>query len=70
MSIQVDWVNDGHLADQALQNPHAQGSYDVLILDLGLPGLSGEAVLRRLRARDQRLPTLVLTAPGGADRPG
>lgn len=64
VAIQVEWVNDGHLADQALQTPNAQGDYDVLILDLGLPGLSGEAVLRRLRARDQRLPTLVLTARG------
>ena len=50
VAIQVEWVNDGYLADQALRKLHAQGDYDVLILDAGLPGLSGEAVLRRLRA--------------------
>lgn len=56
--IQVEWVNDGKLADLALRG----GGHDVLILDLGLPGLTGEEVLKRLRARDQRLPILVLTA--------
>jgi DNA-binding response OmpR family regulator len=56
--IQVEWVNDGKLADIALRN----ADYDVLVLDLGLPGFTGEEVLTRLRARDQRLPTLVLTA--------
>ena len=56
--IQVEWVNNGKLADVALRN----ADHDVLILDLGLPGLAGDEVLTRLRARDQRLPTLVLTA--------
>ncbi len=58
VGIQVEWVDDGRLADLALQ----RHDHDVLILDLGLPGLDGAAVLRRLRERDQRLPTLVLTA--------
>lgn len=58
LGIQVEWLNDGKLADVALRG----GSHDVLILDLGLPGLSGEELLVRLRARDQRLPILVLTA--------
>jgi DNA-binding response OmpR family regulator len=36
--------------------------FDLLILDLGLPGIDGLAVLRDIRARGQRLPTIVLTA--------
>ena len=46
VAIQVEWVNDGYLADQALRKLHAQGDYDVLILDAGLPGRSGEAAKR------------------------
>ena len=45
--IQVEWVNDGRLADRALQQ---HDNYDALVLDLGLPGLDGQAVLQRLRA--------------------
>jgi len=40
----------------------AQGSPDVLVLDLGLPGMDGLEVCRRLRATGSRLPVLVLTA--------
>jgi two-component system copper resistance phosphate regulon response regulator CusR len=36
--------------------------YDVIILDLMLPGLSGTEVLERLRKKDSRIPVLVLTA--------
>ena len=38
-----------------------------LVLDLGLPGLDGQAVLQRLRDRDQRLPALILTARDSLD---
>lgn len=54
----VDAVHDGVAADAALS---AQ-PFDLLILDLGLPNLTGQEVLRRLRARDSRLPVLILTA--------
>lgn len=54
----VDWRDDGRLVEQAL----AETDYDVLVLDLGLPGRSGTDVLRRLRGQDSRLPVLVLTA--------
>ncbi|HJQ25271.1 MAG TPA: response regulator transcription factor [Blastocatellia bacterium] len=37
-------------------------SYDLIILDLMLPGLSGTEVLRQLRRKDQTVPVLVLTA--------
>jgi two-component system, OmpR family, response regulator QseB len=36
--------------------------FDLLILDLGLPGKDGLAVLSELRARGQQLPTIILTA--------
>jgi DNA-binding response OmpR family regulator len=36
--------------------------FDLLILDLGLPGKDGFEVLNDLRARDQRMPTIILTA--------
>ena len=36
--------------------------FDLLVLDIGLPGQDGFAVLRTLRARGDRMPVLVLTA--------
>ena len=36
--------------------------FDLLILDIGLPGQDGFAVLRAIRARGERLPVLILTA--------
>jgi len=37
-------------------------TYDLIILDLMLPGLSGTEVLRQIRRRDQTVPVLMLTA--------
>ncbi|MEW6695596.1 Transcriptional regulatory protein tctD [Tepidimonas thermarum] len=55
----VDHVASGDEADAALM---AHDSFDLLILDLGLPRLSGLEVLKRLRARGAKLPVLILTA--------
>ena len=55
----VDHVASGDEADAALL---MRDSFDLLILDLGLPGMSGLDVLKRLRARGSRLPVLILTA--------
>lgn len=42
---------------------HAQsGQYDLLLLDIGLPGLDGFEVLRRIRLTDLHLPVIMLTA--------
>ena len=57
----VDWAPNGIDADAAL----LAVSYDLLILDLGLPKLSGLDVLKRLRARKSQLPVLILTALDG-----
>jgi len=54
----VDAVADGQLADRALQT----GTFDLLVLDLGLPGLDGADVLQRLRDRGVGIPVLVITA--------
>lgn len=56
--LTVDWVQDGKQAETAL----ATGSYDALVLDLGLPGLSGMELLRRTRASGKSVPVLILTA--------
>jgi DNA-binding response OmpR family regulator len=42
-------------------------TFDLLILDLGLPLRDGRAVLREIRARGERLPVIVLTARDGID---
>ena len=59
----VDWVRDGRAADMAL----AAEAYDLLLLDLGLPGREGLAVLKGLRARGSTLPVVILTARDAVD---
>ena len=54
----VDWVKDGVMADAAVL---AQ-TYDLVVLDLGLPKKDGLEVLRSMRARKQRMPVLIATA--------
>lgn len=60
----VDWVTDGTHADSAL----VAQPYDLLILDLGLPGMSGMAVLKQLRARQNPMPVLILTAADSVEQ--
>jgi two-component system OmpR family response regulator/two-component system response regulator QseB len=54
----VDWSRDGLAAWHAL----SAESYAAVVLDLGLPRLSGLELLRRLRAAGNRVPVLILTA--------
>jgi two-component system OmpR family response regulator len=54
----VDVVNSGVAADSVL----GYQPYDLVVLDLGLPGIDGFEVLRRMRARNSHIPVLVLTA--------
>jgi two-component system copper resistance phosphate regulon response regulator CusR len=42
-------------------------AFDLMILDLGLPGRDGRAVLREVRRRGERMPIIVLTARDGVD---
>ncbi len=54
----VDVAHDG---EEGLERAES-GAYDALILDLMLPGLDGLDIARRLRAHDNRVPILMLTA--------
>jgi two-component system OmpR family response regulator len=60
----VDCVDTGTRADSALS---AQ-TYDAVILDLGLPGISGFEVLKRLRSRADKVPVLILTAADSVEQ--
>src|SRR3569833_2555297 len=54
----VDWVHDGESADSVLRT----NAFDLLLLDRGLPRKGGLQVLQSLRARQQALPVLIITA--------
>jgi len=59
----LDWLQDGQSALHAL----SVESFDVLVLDLGLPRLDGLELLRRLRAAENAMPVLILTARDGLE---
>lgn len=54
----ADRTNNGREADIILSGQ----SYDLVILDLGLPFMDGVQILKRLRKRGNRTPVLILTA--------
>ena len=54
----VDWVQDGGAAEHAL----GVGTYDLCLLDLGLPRKEGLQVLKGLRQRGSALPVVIMTA--------
>ena len=54
----LEWVTDGRQALAALR----AGGFDLVLLDLGLPGMDGIGVLRNLRADGGKTPVLVLSA--------
>lgn len=60
-----DWVKNGQIAATTLACQH----YDLVLLDLGLPGRDGLALLSGLRAAGNAVPVLIITARDGlADR--
>ncbi|CAB3644972.1 response regulator [Trinickia soli] len=59
----VDCVPDGESADAVLLT----GRYDLILLDMRLPRMSGKDVLARLRRRGDNAPVLMLTAHGSID---
>jgi two-component system OmpR family response regulator len=59
----VDWVTDGETAILAAESE----SYELALLDLGLPKADGREVLRRLRAPGRGLPVIIVTARDGVD---
>ncbi|GGU56057.1 DNA-binding response regulator [Pseudomonas laurentiana] len=54
----TDWIKDGSSALHSLLSE----TFDLAILDLGLPRMDGLEVLRRLRSSGSNLPVLILTA--------
>ena len=62
-SYAADWVKDGQTALTTLGYQH----YDLVLLDLGLPGKDGLDVLGSIRAKDNPIPLLIITARDGLD---
>ncbi len=54
----TDWLRDGRSADEALRTE----KFAAVVVDIGLPRMDGLQLLRRLRARKDRTPVLLLTA--------
>jgi two-component system, OmpR family, response regulator len=54
----VDWVTDGDVAMEATEN----STYDLVLLDLGLPSRDGLSILGQLRKRRQAVAVIILTA--------
>lgn len=62
-SYAADWVKDGPTALTTLSCQH----YDLVLLDLSLPGKDGLEVLASIRAKDNPVPLLIITARDGLD---
>lgn len=61
--MSVDWASSGLDGEEAVQG----GGYATILLDLGLPDVSGLHILSRLRARGNDVPVLIMTARDGVD---
>ena len=59
----VDWVTDGEAAVHAAESE----TYELALLDLGLPKADGRDVLRRLRPLGRKLPVIIVTARDGVE---
>lgn len=62
-SYAVEWVGDGRTALSILGSQH----YDLVLLDLGLPGHAGLDVLASIRTKNNPIPLLIITARDGLD---
>jgi two-component system OmpR family response regulator len=57
-SYAVDWIQNGLTVATTLKAQR----YDIILLDLGLPGQDGQEILASLRARGDATPVLIITA--------
>jgi DNA-binding response OmpR family regulator len=62
-SFSVDWVRNGNDGRSAIEG----GSYTAILLDLGLPGMSGQDLLCWMRGRTNATPVLIITARDDVD---
>ncbi len=63
LGFAVDWLRDGAAAEAAMRGE----SFSAVVLDLGLPRLAGLELLRRIRARGDHTPVIVVTARDALD---
>ncbi|MDH5256910.1 MAG: response regulator transcription factor [Gammaproteobacteria bacterium] len=59
----ADWVEDGDMAQSALLT----NEYEAIILDLGLPKVSGLELLKEIRKKGDDTPVIILTAQDGVE---
>jgi DNA-binding response OmpR family regulator len=59
----VDFVQDGRAVNDMVSSEH----FDLLLLDLGLPGRGGLEILAAIRGAKQNLPVIIITARDGVD---
>lgn len=57
-------VTARHSGDTALQAIQDEGGYDIMVLDLKMPGMDGMTTLKEMKKLDLHIPTLVLTGHG------
>lgn len=62
-SYAADWVKNGQTGLDSLASQH----YDLVLLDLGLPGKDGLDVLRAIRSKGSPIPVVIMTARDGLD---
>ena len=60
-------VLDAQSGDEAIQHLSSGAAVDVVLLDLVMPGITGQDTLVEMRARGFHQPVIVLTATGGID---
>ncbi len=60
-------VSHAESGDQAVTHLAAGGVADVILLDMVMPGISGQETLVEMRARGFNQPVIVVTATGGVD---
>ncbi|WP_423064080.1 response regulator [Candidiatus Paracoxiella cheracis] len=61
----IDWVKDGRAARDVICSTHE--TFDIIVLDLGLPKLSGLEVLKMIREKNLATPVVILTARDTVD---
>lgn len=59
----VDWVQDADSAEAALKTD----TFDIIVLDIGLPRVSGLDFLKKIRSQKNQIPVLLLTARNAVD---